>query len=94
MGPSIKKESYIFTDPTQAADPNWKDFLHKTDKGIGINLPGYITNQCKAAGVLEGNIQVSNVDTAADDNYFSHYRANKTGDKGWDGRFATVVMLP
>lgn len=52
-----------------------------------------IVHQLKRAGVKKENIEVSGVDTAFDNKYFSHsqYRAGARND---DGRFAVVAMMP
>ena len=55
--------------------------LHEVNKQQFIN-----------AGILEKNIQVSNIDTAIDENYYSHSQFLK-GNREVDGRFAIVAMM-
>jgi copper oxidase (laccase) domain-containing protein len=50
------------------------------------------TEQLIAAGVESQNITVSPIDSAADNNYFSHSQYLK-GKRESDGRFAVVAML-
>lgn len=91
FSPAIKAESYIFDEVTQSDDPVWKDFLHKSDKGIGVDLPGFNRQRFIDAGVLAEHIEVSPVNTATSDEYYSHYRSTRTGDP--EGRFAVLVCL-
>jgi copper oxidase (laccase) domain-containing protein len=91
FSPAIKSDSYIFDTVTQGNDPAWQQFLRKTEKGIGIDLPGYNRQRFIDMGVPAENIQVSPVNTALSDDYFSHYRAVRSGEP--DGRFAVLAML-
>ncbi len=56
-----------------------------------VDIVGYSKRQLIEAGVKEENIEVSDIDTAADSTFFSHYRSKKTGEA--EGRFATVVGM-
>lgn len=91
ISPSIRHESYIFDDISQAGQPQWQPFLHKTEKGIGIDLPGYNRQRFIEAGVPEAAIETCPVNTATSEDYFSHYRAVRTGES--DGRFALFAAL-
>ncbi|MGE5540769.1 MAG: polyphenol oxidase family protein [Bacillota bacterium] len=92
IGPGIHKESYRFNNPAQNQNPEWADFLTDLENGeTQVDLIGYITKQLRETGVAEGNIQVSPVDTAASPQYFSHYRAARTGEP--EGRIATIIGL-
>lgn len=91
LSPAIKAESYVFDTVSQADDPAWKDFLHKTDKGYGVDLPGYNRQRFIEAGVLPEHIEVSPVNTATSDKYYSHYRAVRNGEP--EGRFALLARL-
>lgn len=91
FSPAIKAESYVFDSVKQADDPAWKPFLQKTDKGIGVDLPGFNRQRFVDAGVLPEHIQVSPVNTATSDEYYSHYRAVRSGEP--EGRFAVLVAL-
>ena len=91
FSPAIKSESYVFETVSQLDDPEWKDFLHKTDKGIGVDLPGYNRQRFIDAGVLPANIEVCPVNTATSEEYYSHYRSVRTGEP--EGRFALLASL-
>ncbi len=94
IGPGIHKESYIKeTDSiSEERSREWKNFLHKSpDNQIAIDIVGYNRYQLVSAGVKEENIEVSDIDTAADSNFFSHYRSKKNGEI--EGRFAAVVGM-
>jgi copper oxidase (laccase) domain-containing protein len=62
-----------------------------TKKG-GQGLHELILEQLASAGVPRKNIEVCDVDTATDPNYFSHSEFKK-GNRKFDGRFAVVAML-
>ncbi len=91
LSPSIRAESYIFERVAQADDPVWQPFLQKNDKGMGVDLPGYNRQRFIEAGVLPEHIEVCPVNTAASDEYFSHYRSVRTGEP--EGRFALFARL-
>jgi copper oxidase (laccase) domain-containing protein len=58
----------------------------------GLSLHEVIHEQLRVAGVTEQNIETSKVDTAHDENYFSHSKF-LTGERPFDGRFAIVAMM-
>ena len=91
IGPGIRKESYVFDVPlAQENDPKWQPFLEKLGNGrTAIDLVGFIKKQLVDCGV--GEIEDCGIDTVKDLNYFSHYRAVRTGEP--EGRFATVAMM-
>lgn len=63
--------------------------LHKFDNN---SLHEIINRQLHTAGVLPQNIETSHVDTAHDENYFSHSKF-LAGERPFDGRFAIVAMM-
>lgn len=91
IGPCISATSYVQRDVIQKSKPAWAPYLHDTDTGTAIDVPGYVIDQLVAAGVPRIHISAPTVDTATDLHYFSHYRAVRTGEP--EGRFATVVVL-
>ena len=92
IGPGIHKESYIFKNLTQKNSPEWLPFLEDIPSGeTKIDLVGYNRAQMLAAGLLEDNIFIDSADTAISDEYYSHYRSVRMGEK--EGRFATVLTL-
>lgn len=92
VGPGIHKESYVFENPEQKELAGWADFLTELPDGrTQIDLVGHIQNQLTESGVPLENIAIRPVDTATSGDYFSHYRAVRTGEP--EGRFATVLGL-
>jgi polyphenol oxidase len=92
FGPSIAACSYITESPAQATDPTWGPFLRPADTGgTHVDLFGYVQAQLIAAGVFASNITHPSADTAANVEYFSHYRSRKTGEP--EGRIATVALI-
>lgn len=92
IGPGIRKESYIQKEVLQKESSKWKYFLKEMSNGeTSINLVGYNIAVLVAAGIDTKHITSSTVDTVKDPNYFSHYRATRTGEP--EGRFATILGL-
>ena len=58
----------------------------------GKSLHQVIKQQLKSVGVLDNHVQASTVDTANDDNYFSHSQFLKNATNP-AGRFAVVAMM-
>ena len=92
IGPGIHKESYRFKELEQDKAKSWSKFLtHLPNGEIQVDLIGYIRKQLLDAGICSENIEISPVDTATSDEYFSHYRSVRTGES--EARFATIVGL-
>ena len=90
IGPGVRKESFIFENPVQKEMPEWQPYLkYLPDGQTSIDLFAYNKQQLIDVGILEENIKVSNINTGTDENYFSHYRSVRTGEK--EGRFFTIV---
>lgn len=91
IGPSIRKESYVVPPPIiQEKNPAWLPFLLKQPDGrTAIDLAGFAVSELRRRGVSE--IYLSEVDTAQDRRFFSHYRDKDTPARG---RFICVVGLP
>lgn len=87
VGPCIKPESYLFKDPIQARDPQWRPFLREqVDGRWGIDLPGFLFAELGKAGLKQEAIDMSTVDTARDEEMFSHYAATEGGRPEKQGR--------
>lgn len=91
FSPAIKAESYVFESVSQADDSDWQPYLAKVEKGVGVDLPGYNRQRFIEAGVLPEHIEVSSVNTATSDKYYSHYRSVRTGEP--EGRFSLFATL-
>lgn len=87
FGPSVQKQSYKLEYFRAETDPEWRNFVTKAEDGIYIDMQGYNRAQALVSGVDARNIHSSTVDTATDNNYFSHSNGDTTG------RFGVVVML-
>lgn len=92
IGPSIKKESYVFPLPLQEEQPELQDFIKRTDGFAYIDLIGASMQQLKKAGIETEQILVSEIDTGSSSQYYSYYRMNKNNEKN-TARMATVLML-
>jgi len=92
IGPGIHKESYKMANPAERQLAGWSDFLLNTPNGqTAIDIVGYNKSQLISAGVKEENIEISDIDNAADPRFFSHHRSKETGEL--EGRFAAVVGM-
>lgn len=92
IGPGIKRDSYKFENPSQANDSRWHPHLHKDSEGMtAIDILSFNQAQLLESGVKSENIIASDVDTATDTTYFSHYRSTKTGET--EGRIAAFIYL-
>lgn len=58
----------------------------------GKSLHEVITGQLLSAGVVKGNIEASPIDTAHNENYYSHSQFLK-GNETTPGRFAIIAMM-
>jgi len=63
--------------------------LHAFDER---SLSDVTRQQLIAAGILDENIEISPIDTAKSEDYFSHSEYLK-GNRQTDGRFAVVAMM-
>lgn len=88
IGPSIKKESYQLKKPIQLESDNWKNYVSfVTDDLYMVDLRGYVIDFFKNVN----EIIVSDIDTYADLNYFSHYRSVQKNEI--EGRFLFGVGM-
>jgi copper oxidase (laccase) domain-containing protein len=93
MGPGIKMPSYAFDQAgyQERFDDTWRDFTEEIGGKFHVNLTGYVLNELEEVGVPFEHITVEPIDTRADHNYFSHYRA-KSGNEP-EGRHSTYVWF-
>ncbi len=93
IGPAIHRESFKFPDPIQKRLPGWEPFLEKDKDGeTHIDLIEYNVAQFLQSGVERQNLFISEVDTAGDERFFSHFRDSLAfPDK--EGRFCCVVGI-
>ncbi len=96
IGPCIHKESYIFSkEELEKRIPDEKVFdgfiADLPNNRKSIDLVGYNVEQMTSAGIKEKNIEISEVDTAKNEEFFSHYHSRLAGIP--EGRIATVVGM-
>jgi polyphenol oxidase len=97
IGPGARKESYKFAteDLVQRLnndDPEWGEWLFEDGNGkTMIDLIGFMKKQLTDAGIKPENIEDCGIDTISDENYFSHYRSRRNGEK--EARFGVVTMM-
>lgn len=95
IGPGIRKNSYRFPkkdleERISITDASWKPWLSLDEEGwTSVDLPGYIKKQLQDCGVVGTNIEDCEIDTFADQGYFSHYRERGQAE----GRFGVVSMM-
>lgn len=83
VGPHVSQKSYRFPDKDiseKDLDPSWDKYVSVEEDGWHIDLLGYVIDELKAAGVKPENIEINDVDTGADPDYFSHRRHKITGE--------------
>ena len=95
VGPHISQKSYRFVGKDlsdKKLDNSWDKYITKENDGIHINLLGYVLDELKAAGLTAGNIEVDDIDTGADPDYFSHRRHKLTGEPTGRNCFAACLL--
>jgi YfiH family protein len=97
IGPAIHQESYIFDSPIQkqkkAILKQWKPFLKELDNNrTAVDLIGYNKKQLITAGIPPENIFISEIDTAKNSGFFSHYRDSRQSPEN-EGRFVCLAGI-
>ena len=87
MAPSVQKTHYGLDYFTAKDDPSWKEFDREKDDKIYLDMQGYNAQAALTACVPAENIFISPVNTATDQNYFSHSHGDTTG------RFAVLAIM-
>ncbi|OGY18449.1 MAG: hypothetical protein A2900_03700 [Candidatus Chisholmbacteria bacterium RIFCSPLOWO2_01_FULL_50_28] len=92
LGPSIGKCCNIWKDPPlQLQLPEWSPFIRQTANQYALDLPGFVNETARNAGVKQANIEVSSACTVMDQSLFSFKRSKETTEP--EGRFAAVIGL-
>lgn len=100
IGPGVRKETYLkygvgipnfWKEILDGNKRDWEKFSKMIGDELSLDLVGFVKHQMRKLGVKEGNIEVSEIDTVTDGNYFSQFRSDKLKES--QGRFATVVMM-
>lgn len=97
IGPGIHKESYLFSseivDKRGMRNPEWEPFLTDFPDGkTAVDIVEFNLEQLEEAGVNETNIEVSEIDTGSNENFFSHYRSKRITSEA-EGRMAMVLGI-
>ena len=87
MSPSITRKNYRMDYFDHVDDINWQNFCRQTADGIYLDMQGFNRSLAVQAGVPADNIVISPIDTADNQQYFSH----SSGDAG--GRFVVVACM-
>jgi copper oxidase (laccase) domain-containing protein len=87
MSPGVAQKNYRMAYFDKLNDPDWQSYAERRNDGVYLDLVGFNRTSAQQAGVLAENIHSSAVDTATDQNYFSHSRGDVAA------RFAVVVMM-
>lgn len=94
ISPSISAESYVLKYADFATDnPDWEDYCKKVDGGYIIDNAGFNKSQFIKSGVLAENIELSNVDTARSEDYWSHHHEVTVKGNPVPPRFAVAASL-
>ena len=92
LGPSIKGESYILENPSQLKYKHWWPYLKNLKENFySIDLPNYIIDSFKSLGV--NDIEVSNINTVKNLDYYSHYRCIYIDNNEKEGRFIVGAVM-
>jgi copper oxidase (laccase) domain-containing protein len=94
ISPSISAESYVLKYANFATEnPDWADFCKKVDGGYITDNAGFNKSQFIKSGVRAENIEISNVDTARSEDYWSHHHEVTVKGNLAPPRFAVAASL-
>ncbi len=99
VGPCIGQHSYevgpeFFERFKQAAPDNHKYFVPAAREGHKLfDLPGYVTNQLTASGVLDVD-QMGLCTYANERDYFSFRRSTHRGEAGYGRNLSAIMLVP
>lgn len=94
ISPSISAESYVLKYADFAIDnPDWTDFCKKVKGGFITDNAGFNRSQFIKSGVRPENIELSNVDTAKSEDYWSHHHEVTVKGNPVPPRFAVAASL-
>ena len=94
MAPSIRPPHYAIARADFAEnDTDWGNYCTKIKNGYSLDLSGYNRQLFIAAGVPAHQIIMSDVNTATDKNYWSHFTAVTKNNLPEPPRFAVAAMI-
>lgn len=92
VGPAISAANYGFDDISKIDTDFWGERLkQESDDLYHMDIKNRLKDQAVALGVKPDNIEVCEVNTFTDHNFYSHRRSTATGET--EGRFAAIVYL-
>ncbi len=94
MSPSLQRESnrLEYFDPPHPGD--WQNFRVLDENGVlHIDIPGHNRAQFEKLGVPQDSIYVSDIDTYADERYYSHRAATEQERPERQGRMMVVACM-
>jgi copper oxidase (laccase) domain-containing protein len=89
LGPSVQQASFRVQEDVLPSLP--AEYLKFEDGGAFFDLPGFVLDKLKIAGVSE--ITGSNIDTVSDPEYFSYRRQNRKCGIQFSGIVLQGVVL-
>lgn len=91
IGPGILADSYVLDKVDKMDTRKWGNYISEYDYGYHIDLKNFVLSQAQQAGVLDKNMEMVDINTYVDANYYSHRRSVSTGEP--EGRFMAIVAL-
>lgn len=94
FSPSLQQANNSLDYFEPESTDEWRDFTtHGNDGKLYIDIPAHNKRRFELLGVKPENIQVSQVNTYLDENYFSHRAANELSQPNRQGRMVVAAML-
>ncbi len=94
VSPSISTKHYVLEYADFAkGNSDWGPYSTPIDGGYAVDVSGYNRRQFIGAGVLAQNIEISEVDTAMSEDYWSHHQQKNVQGQSAPPRFAVVAAL-
>ena len=94
VSPSISAEHYVLEYADFAnGNSDWDPYCTPVDGGYAIDVSGHNRSQFINVGVLAQNIDISGVDTAISEDYWSHHQQKNVEGQPAPPRFAVVAAL-
>ncbi|MBI2010233.1 MAG: laccase domain-containing protein [Candidatus Chisholmbacteria bacterium] len=92
IGPGICTRCFVSEKrPQQSDNPRWQPFITKKDNQWQVDIRGFVIEELQNAGIQSHHLEIMNVCTFENKNFFSHQRSKMTGEA--EGRFASVIGI-
>lgn len=94
ISPSIQASSYVMkTIDFVNGDKAWDGFVKKVNSGFTVDVQGFNKNLFIQSGINAKNVIISPVNTATDENYWSHFNEVSIKNYSAPPRFAVVTAI-